>query len=171
MEIWKPVLNWETFYEVSSLGRVRNIAPAANNRYGDGNVLQNNANIKNGYLSVHLKRAGQKAQKYVHILVCEAFHGPRPPGMQCRHLNGDKADCTKDNVAWGTRSQNEKDKAAHGTSNRGSRHGLSKLTELQVRAIRVDLAAGMSQRAISLHYGVCQQTISDIATGKRWAHL
>lgn len=43
----------------------------------------------------------------VHILVAEAFLGPRPGGMEeCRHLDGDKLNNRADNLRWGTRPGN-----------------------------------------------------------------
>jgi hypothetical protein len=37
---------------------------------------------------------------YVHVLVLEAFAGPRPPGAVGRHLNGDKLDNRIKNLKW-----------------------------------------------------------------------
>lgn len=65
----------------------------------------------NGYQRVSLGNT----QRYVHRLVLEAFVGPCPPGKQCRHLNGDKADNKLTNLAWGTPSENNYDRVRHGT--------------------------------------------------------
>jgi hypothetical protein len=52
---------------------------------------------------------------YVHIMVLETFAGPCPPGMECRHLNGVRADCRwPENLCWGTHSDNMRDRVAHG---------------------------------------------------------
>ncbi|WP_423203306.1 HNH endonuclease signature motif containing protein [Mycobacterium intracellulare] len=69
----------------------------------------------NGYLVVSVY-AGQRArQRYVHHLVLETFVGPRPPGQECRHLNGDRTDNRLCNLRWGTHSENQFDQVAHGT--------------------------------------------------------
>ena len=41
-----------------------------------------------------------------HILVCTAFHGERPEGYECDHINGNKLDWSADNVRWVTKEEN-----------------------------------------------------------------
>jgi len=54
---------------------------------------------------------------FVHTLVLTAFVGPRPPSLEARHLNGNPQDNRwPENLAWGTHSENEKDKIKHGTN-------------------------------------------------------
>ena len=69
---------------------------------------------KNGYRRVTLSRGGVKRTCLVHHLVLEAFVGPRPNGMECRHLNGQPGDNRLENLAWGTSSENGLDTVAHG---------------------------------------------------------
>lgn len=121
-EEWRPIIG-SPGYEVSDLGRVRGIARTV--RYRDGQthrfperVLKPSANPVSGYLNVKVKGRTRN----VHTLVLEAFVGPAPPGMQCRHLNGNAGDARLVNLAWGTRSENNRDQARHGT------HHLAKRT-------------------------------------------
>ena len=67
---------------------------------------------KNGYKLVVLGRGNPR---YIHSLVCEAFHGNRPEGKEVRHLDGNKLNNHKDNLSWGTRKENVADSIAHGT--------------------------------------------------------
>jgi IS30 family transposase len=53
---------------------------------------------------------------------------------------------------------------------RGEKHGMSKLTEDQVRAIR-DLVPTLSVREIARQYGVSPSTVSSIHLRKSWSHL
>ncbi|WP_083856625.1 helix-turn-helix domain-containing protein [Nitrolancea hollandica] len=54
----------------------------------------------------------------------------------------------------------------------GSTNGSSKLTELEVLAIRQLYAAGgISQRALGKRYKVSRTMISNIVSGKYWKHL
>lgn len=118
----------------------------------------------NGYGA--LGANGAKAQ--AHRFVCELAHG-KPPrdGLDCAHSCGNRACCNPRHLRWASRAENEADKKAHGTSNSGERHGLSKLTEADVRSIR-SLAGSMTQRAIAARYGVGSDQISRIINGKRW---
>ena len=57
---------------------------------------------------------------------------------------------------------------------RGAGHSRAgaKLTVEQVQDIRSRYkAGGVTQKALSQEFGVCLQTVSDICTGRRWAHV
>ena len=41
-----------------------------------------------------------------HKLVCTAFHGERPEGYECDHVNGNKMDWSADNLRWVTTAEN-----------------------------------------------------------------
>jgi hypothetical protein len=60
-----------------------------------------------------LRRDNQYVRRDVHRLILETFVGPRPPGKQCRHLNGDSLDNRLENLAWGTFHENFADRLAH----------------------------------------------------------
>lgn len=106
-ETWLPVVGYESAYEVSDLGRVRRVETAR--------VLKASLNRPNGYRHVGLSLRGKAATCRVHTLVCEAFHGTRPEGLEARHLDGDSFNNLASNLAWSTRSVNALDKVAHGT--------------------------------------------------------
>lgn len=169
-EEWRPVAGWDLYYEASSHGRIRRAAGSPC-RYKTAKVLrQKVAKGPVGYLQVTLKndRVGEQTV-YVHSTVCAAFHGARPdPCLQCCHGDGNAKNNHKGNVRWDTRVNNEADRIVHGTHNRGERHGLSKLKDLQVLEIKTKLKAGRSQRSLAKEYGVSQSAIYDIKTGKRW---
>jgi hypothetical protein len=50
----------------------------------------------------------------VHVLVCTAWHGTRPEGLVCRHLDGNPTNSVPSNLAWGTVSENAFDSVRHG---------------------------------------------------------
>lgn len=67
-----------------------------------------------GYLFVNLYQAAKvKTPVTVHRLVLEAFVGPRPDGMECRHLDGDPANNRLANLAWGSPVENASDRKRH----------------------------------------------------------
>jgi len=55
--------------------------------------------------------------------------------------------------------------------NRGTANSQAKLTDDNVREIRVLLAGGVSGTEIAAAYGVGATRISGIKTGKNWRHV
>lgn len=108
---------YEGLYEVSSLGRVRSQARPRTR----GGLLKPFKNKKQGYPTVGLCKFGVKQVVRVHVLVAETFLGPRPPGSEVRHLDGNPGNPAASNLAYGTRSQNLLDMRAHGTHHNGKK--------------------------------------------------
>lgn len=96
-ERWLPAAGFEGRYEISDAGRVRNL---------HGLVLKTSRTNK-GYLRV--------LGRFVHRLVLEAFIGPCPSGMECRHLDGNPSNNRLENLLWGTPLENANDRRRHGT--------------------------------------------------------
>lgn len=124
------------------------------------------------YLGVTLRAAdGAQQRAYIHGLVAEAFHGPRPDGMEVRHLDGDRLNNDATNLRWGTRSQNMRDKERHGTAPRGERHPHAKLTDTDVREIRRMRDAGASLPQIMRRFNISRMTAWRVAARKLWRHV
>jgi hypothetical protein len=104
----------------------------------------------------------------VHRLVLEAFVGPNPEGMVCRHLDGNPRNNHVGNLAWGTHVENGADQYTHGTRARGTRVRAAKLTEDDVRLIResTDLS-----RALAVRFGVSKSAINRARHGHQWRHV
>ena len=86
-ERWKPVVGWEGFDEVSDWGRVRRI------------VKQHKSG---GYPGVTLSIPGRRTKRVrVHLLVLEAFRGPRPYRQEALHGNDIAYDNRAVNLRWG----------------------------------------------------------------------
>lgn len=106
LEVWKPVLNYEGWYEVSSLGNVRRIKAAKRTRIG---LILKPIDSPYGYFRVDLYKHGKRKRRCIHELVCEAFHGPKPLDKECvNHDNGIKHDNWEWNVEWSTFLENNK---------------------------------------------------------------
>lgn len=121
-----------------------------------------------GYLALNLYRDGRPHRRKVHLLVLEAFVGPRPNSLQGCHNNGVLTNCAVGNLRWDTPAANQHDRLAHGTDSRGTRNGNARLTEQAVRAIRAALAAGAIKKSLAEAHGVAPSTISAIASGRIW---
>lgn len=110
-ERWLPVPG-ASRYEVSDHGRVRSLV-----RWTPPRILSP-AKSRKGYLTVGIftdAGGGRPRTARVHHLVLEAFVGPRPPGRETRHLDGDPANNYLSNLQWGTASENQQDVLRHGT--------------------------------------------------------
>lgn len=106
-------------------------------------------------------------------VVCEKIYGaPDSPKIEAAHScgNGHMGCVNKRHLSWKTRSANQADRVLHGTDNRGSKAGASKLDEEDVLKI-ISLLPMKSQPEIARIFGVTQQSISKIATGQNWGWL
>jgi len=110
---WRPIPEFEGFYEASDSGEIRRVAPGAGSRLGQ--TLKQTPQM-NGNLRVSLSMHGVIHSRRVHSLVAAAFHGARPEGAQVRHLDGSKVNNAASNLAWGTIQENMRDKVEHGTN-------------------------------------------------------
>ena len=161
-EVWRPIPSFDE-YEASSLGRIR---------WRDR--IRNATPDRQGYLRVSFWTDKGSRKFAVHVLVAAAFHGERPDGAVTRHVNGINSDNRPDNLMYGTATENEADKAAHGTKVVGVRHHSSKLTEAQVVEIRrrhAESSNVFSPGMAAREFGVCGKTIKGIVDRKIWKHL
>jgi HNH endonuclease/NUMOD4 motif len=132
-EIWRPVAG-HAGYEISSDGRVRSVDRVITSMRKGGPVQ---ARLNGRVLAVSTANSGYliamigRARPYIHSLVLEAFVGPRPPGHQAAHGNGDRRDNRVGNLRWATRAENEADKANHGTRLTGARTSNGRKTPLR----------------------------------------
>jgi hypothetical protein len=124
-----------------------------------------------GHLVVYLCRNGKPVSRLVHRLVLEAFVGPCPPGMQCRHLDGNPTNNALENLCWGTPKEDRANQRRHGTVPEGESHPLAKLTEDQVAAIRFLSDSGWTAKILSDHFLVDGTTIYRIQKGRTWKHF
>lgn len=123
METWLPVIGWESYYEVSNQGQVRSldrtVTDSRKTRAYRGRILRP-SHIASGHQMVVLSRQGFRETCWVHVLVAEAFLGPRPSGQQVCHRDGRPEDNRPENLRWGTPASNAQDAIRHKT-NRNTR--------------------------------------------------
>jgi hypothetical protein len=172
LEQWRDVVGYEGFYQVSDLGRVRSLVRLLPEAHARGvrkekQVLRFGSN-KQGRLQVTLCMEGVTRRFQVHTLVLLAFVGPRPDGMECLHDDNDYTNNRPSNLRWGTHLENMRDKARHGTQQRGEQCSKAKLTEADVVAIRSDKRPS---RAVAASYGVSQVCVIFIRKRKTWKHV
>lgn len=82
-------------------------------------TLEPKVHKRSKYLYVcvpRIKGVRRGGYKNVHVLVAEAFYGPRPKDIQIRHGDHDRTNAAIDNLCYGTAKDNQRDSiAAHGT--------------------------------------------------------
>jgi len=168
-EVWRPVVGWEGFYEVSDHGRIRSIPrvvpragtrivslaadpqPVTLDRLTPGRLLSQRRK-RHGFMAVELSRDGKHWTTGVHRLVLEAFVGPCPAGHMAVHRNGDKTSNHLSNLYWAPRSYN-----------RGASHPQHKLSESQARQIMSDTR---TLREIAADHGIAPSYAWKIRSGK-----
>jgi hypothetical protein len=175
-EIWKDVPNWEGFYQVSSLGRVKNVERRVYSGYNG--IRVNKERILNvckdsiGRMWVGLYRNAKGTHKKTSNLVLEAFVSPCPMGLECCHNDGNSSNNRLENLRWDTHKNNEADKFKHGTIQRGEDRWNAVLTREEVLEIRILYATGKYlQREIGGLFNTSQKYVSDIVNNKRWKWL
>jgi hypothetical protein len=117
------VVNWEDWYEVSDNGLVQSLDRTLitdrwpNGRFFPGKLLSPSANWK-GYRYVILP--GKKTC-FIHLMMLEAFVGPRPLGMMGLHKDDNPSHNLIENLYWGTRTDNALDSVRNGMHNHARR--------------------------------------------------
>lgn len=116
-EEWRPIPDWEGWYEVSDYGRVRSVdrtVPTSRGQRRYLPVMLRQTPDKRGYLRVKLRRPGVQRLLSVHQAVLRAFVGP-PPSDKHEGLHGDGSprNNTLFNLRWGTRPENMRDMVQH----------------------------------------------------------
>lgn len=163
-EEWRSVVG-NPLYEVSNRARIR---------WAKSGRIRKLCPDHRGYPKVSLvwpsrpSKSGRRQRNvFVHILVAEAWVGPRPtPAHRVRHRDGVKHHCTPDNLLWGTQVENEADKRAHGTYLAGTRMYNAKLDPSLIQRARSLLDLGHSLRRVAReHLGVCHSTLSRALRG------
>ena len=157
-EEWRPVVGWERFYRVSSLGRCLSL-------HQTGRLITG-LTLSGGYRALKLRDGDRKAYGILHRIVLEAFVGPAPAGYQGCHCNGNALDNKLLNLRWDSISGNQADRVKHGTARYVGPHVL---TIDDVREIRT--VTGVSDKEWALRKGVSVKSIIDARIGKTWKEV
>lgn len=102
-----------------------------------------------------------------HRLMCELLHGPAPSRKHhASHScgNGHQGCVNPRHISWKTVSENQLDRARHGTKSMGC---AGKLTPEQARQIKL-LKGRKTQAELAAMFGVSRSTISWVHCGRTW---
>lgn len=167
-ENWKPVVGFETHYEVSDLGNVVSIR----NNHGNPRRRALKAGVtRDGYLRVELSKSGEQTKKHVAHMVLEAFVGPRPAGMQACHGPAGQKDNSLTNLRWDTPASNYQDRTDAGFL-QGEKHHQCSITEATAVKIKALLKENkLTARQIAQQLGTTIWVVYGISHNKTWRHL
>jgi len=99
-EIWKDIVGYEGLYQVSNLGKVKNIK---------NNTIKIPTLCKNGYLYVDLWKENKRIKKTIHRLVAEHFLKNNNNYTDINHIDGNKQNNILTNLEFCNRSYNLKE--------------------------------------------------------------
>jgi hypothetical protein len=100
-----------------------------------------------------------------------ALGRPIAPGMEACHTCDNPPCVNPAHLFEGTGQENRDDMVRKGRQAHGSRTGSAKLTDEQVRAIRVRVASGEARSTVAKDFGIHQSNVSYIASGKTWRQV
>lgn len=169
-------------YEVSNTGDIKSLPKSHIQTYKTGKkaihttrerILKKRHDSK-GYNTCILYKNGRTFCKKVHRLVAEAFLPNPKKYPQINHKNGIKDDNRVENLEWCDNSYNQKHAIKIGlrkNTSRGEDNNLSKLTERDVKRIRMALKCGIQRKELEKIFKVSKPCITAIATNRNWKHV
>lgn len=99
---WKPVHEYEGFYEINESGEIRSLY-----KRNFENILPQRID-RGGYFTVKLDKKGKCATRYVHRLLGFAFIPNKEDKPFINHIDGNKLNNSLENLEWVTHSENMK---------------------------------------------------------------
>ena len=172
-EIWRDIIGFENFHQVSNQGRIRSLDRQISRR---GNIC----NIKGKILKLQTHECGYKIlmlRKHntcrhfrVHRLVVEHFIGKIPYKMEVNHKNGIKSDNQVENLEIVTRLEN----ARHSFRKLGRASGMKGKFGKDCPNSKAVLQFSLDGKFIKKFYAMAEATretgvscVSDACRGKR----
>jgi len=135
IEIWKDVVGYEGYYQVSSLGRVKSLSRqfhvskfTPKGRMTKEIILKHKLN-NDGYAISVLHKDGKRLQTGLHRIVASAFLENKDGKKEVNHKDGNKLNNSPDNLEWCDRGENVRHSFEKGLNKPhiGEKHGMAKL--------------------------------------------
>ena len=170
-EIWKPVKEYEDFYEISNHGRLKRLARTWNSGiYGNAKISRKEtitlgSLTSEGYYVFDLCKNGKSKKTKIHRIVAQHFL-PNPDNHNVvNHKDGNKSNNHISNLEWC--SQKFNNEHAYITKLR-----KPKLTNEEVLNIRSLYETGnYAMKRLAEMHGVKYRTVWCIIHRKTWKHI
>lgn len=133
-------------------------APGSTRALGPWRARKTTPRAKDGYVLVRLRNGAQQRVTGLHVLVLEAFGGPRPPGQLCRHLDDDPTNNRATNLAWGSGGDNSRDRERNGRSYSGTGNPNARLSAADLATV-VAARGQIGARSLATRFKVHRSTI------------
>lgn len=175
-EIWKEIVGFEGYYEISNLGRIRSLdrkVIGRGNKYRPiKSKIKNPTKDKDGYLRVYLFKNNQKhLSRGVHQLVAVAFVDNPYLKKVVNHKDGDKNNNYFSNLEWVTAFENEKHAQENGLKARGGNGAWSKLKPEEIVNMREMEKEGWCFSELAKVFNVSVTHVSRIINKIWWKHI
>lgn len=160
-EIWKDVKDYEGYYMVSNMGRVKSLERMKWNGRGyqkiPERIMKPQKNSK-GYLQLQLSKDGKAKEYLVHQLVATAFCDNQMGYNEVNHIDEDKENNCADNLEFCSRSYN---------CNYGTRNQKLSKPVLGINKINGLILEFSSIMEAERETGITNQNICACCNGKR----
>jgi len=181
-ELWRPVIGYESLYEVSNHGLVRTVEhrrPSGLWNQSEtvvrGRILKPCQNWA-GYLRVRLYQEGRSKVFSIHRLVAIAFVPltvglsvvPSGGRLEVNHIDGNKQNNNAVNLEWVTPSENHFHRTRTLKKGSGISSYKAKLSEEQVRQIRRMAAIGKNSTTIASELSLGFTVVWGVVSGKTY---
>ena len=177
-EIWKPIIGYEGFFEVSNLGRVKSLKREITGKNNilykcKERILKQRKSRKSDYRHISLTINCNILCRRIHRLVAHAFLDKIENKNVVNHINGIKHDNRVCNLEFCSDYENVHHAIRTGLTpcNKGESSLTSKLKNEDIFKIREMSKEGVKQRKIANSFNICQQLVSEIVRGKKWKHI
>lgn len=170
-EIWKDVIGFEGYYQVSNMGRVKSLDRISNHRLRKGKILSLKQK-HNGYLEGAFSLYGKRTMFLAHREVAKSFLKNSYSYETVNHIDGNKINNMATNLEWLSIQKNIEHAFKTGLrSSTGEKNCKAKLTENDVIKIKELFLLGYSNSSIAKKYDVSEGAIWFIRNKKTWKHL
>jgi len=152
LEVWKPVVGYEDYYEVSNFGNVRRKKSGRLRRIDFATI----------YPTILLSVGGKHKTYRVHRLVAKAFLPPVEGKTHVNHKDGNHRNNRVDNLEWCAQDENNLHSyrvLKRKPSMLGKTAPNRKVKDEDVRKFYELNISGVTTDAIGVMYGICGSTI------------
>lgn len=106
IELWKPIPDFEGYYEISNMGRVKSLARLSPLKKYIPETIMKAKVCPSGYHQIALSKQGKPSYFYIHRLVAFAFVEGHFEGAQVNHKDEIRANNQFYNLEWCTGKYN-----------------------------------------------------------------